>query len=323
MRMQQLQDWLQGVTFSQLPLQLKPLTNDASFRSYYRVLNSNQPLVVMDAPPEKEHCDAFIAISKGMLACGLNVPKVFASDLAQGFVLISDFGDQLFLHTLTENNKDILYPRALVELVKLQAHATLTDYPLPDFSDKLYQGEFNLSFDWYLKTHCQQTFTEKSQAELMRQYWQLVTAIKTQPQVIVHRDYHSRNLMILRDEKIGILDFQDAVRGPVTYDALSLLRDCYVDWPLETVRGWLQEFQREIVAQRIIKERSFELFETWFDYASLQRHIKCLGIFTRLQHLYKKPGYLDYLPRTLGYIQHVCQKHSLLNGFLKFFEKNT
>lgn len=318
-RIDQLQQWLQS-KISGFDWPPQPLAGDASFRCYYRLNSKNGNYVIMDAPPEKESCAAFVAIGQSFYRAGLMVPQIFAQNLEQGFLLLSDFGDTLFSQVLNDSTADALYQSALRDLIHLQTIEDFGSYRLPSFDDALYLREFNLFADWYVEKENQHPLSTADREALFKHYQKLTNEIQKQPQVCVHRDYHSRNLMVLPNNRVGILDFQDAVRGPITYDALSLLRDCYIDWPEERVREWLREFHHELLAQKRLKDHSFAQFEEGFDYVSAQRHIKCLGIFTRLLHLYERPQYMQYLPRTRNYLRLVCEKHPALSGFLRYLD---
>lgn len=318
-RTEQLHRWLQK-EIPDFDWPLKLLAGDASFRRYYRLKAGDESFVIMDAPPEKESCSAFVAVAQSLYDLGLKVPQIFAQDLTQGFLLLSDFGDELYSDALNAATADDLYGRALHEVLRLQTADKFGDYKLPSFDDALYHREFNLFADWYVVKDKNHPLSENDRAALLKTYDKITAEIQKQPQVCVHRDYHSRNLMLLPNKEVGILDFQDAVRGPITYDALSLLRDCYVDWPEERVQNWLREFHHELLTRKRLKDPSFAQFEEQFDFVSAQRHIKCLGIFTRLLHLYERPQYMQYLPRTQNYLRMVCEKHPALAGFLTYLD---
>jgi len=320
-RMEQMHHWVSSV-LEHANWPPARLAGDASFRTYYRVTADNKSYVVMDAPPEKEPCDAYVAIDRGFQKLGLAVPEIYADDIDQGFLLLSDFGDRLYLSELNQSNADHLYSLAVEDLLKLQSCRVFSGYDLPMFDDALYQQEFDLFHDWFLATEKRCQLTEADTDALQLHYNKLRDEIKKQPKVCVHRDFHSRNLMVLPHDGVGILDFQDAVWGPVTYDILSLYRDCYIDWPVEQVRSWLQDYHRQLVGRNILEEKSFEQFEHWFDFASAQRHMKCVGIFSRLMHLYNKPSYHQYLPRTENYLKQVCKKHKELEFFLSFMNES-
>ncbi|MDM8562784.1 phosphotransferase [Candidatus Marithioploca araucensis] len=302
-RLNLLQDWLQNVIGIHAP-QLVAITNDASFRRYFRLTINGVSHIVMDAPPDKEDCSPFIDIAQRLRASGLNAPQVLESHLEQGFLLLTDLGSQLYLPALTnEAMVESLYGDALKALVLMQAH-TYSD-GLPLYDHQLLHNEMNLFTDWLLGKHLKLSLEAAQRARLKNCFELLSTAALLQPQVFVHRDYHSRNLMIVPKKNPGILDFQDAVKGPVTYDLVSLLRDCYIAWPRERVNGWAKDFYTQIQELGMLKDIDETEFLRWFDWMGIQRHLKASGIFARLYHRDGKSGYLKDIPRTLNYIVEV------------------
>lgn len=299
-RFAQLSRWLDHV----LPehTELEPASGDASFRRYFRLFSGSRSWIVMDAPPEQEDCAPFIDVCERLAAAGLRVPGVFQHDLTQGFLLLDDLGEQTFLAALSPANAPVAYRRAIAALVRLQgADAT----GLPDYDAALLRRELDLFSHWYLGVH---RGRELSGAE--RRGWDevcaaLVASALAQPRCFVHRDYHSRNLMWAPEGDLGILDFQDAVQGPVSYDLVSLLRDCYVDWPAEQQQAWVADYHRQAAAAGIALP-GLERFQRDFDWMGVQRHLKAIGIFARLNHRDGKSGYLADIPRTLGYVRHVA-----------------
>ena len=314
-------DWL-AQTLGHQDFTLAPASADASFRRYFRVSYHDQQCIVMDAPPEQEDCRPFIAISALFSELGLNVPKVLAQDLTQGLLLLSDLGERLYLAELDEKTADTLYSDAISALIKLQSASTEVRQAagLPPYDRKLLMTEMNLFRDWYLQRHLGLSLSEQAQARLDAQFAFLADAALAQPQVIVHRDYHSRNLMIndpLSSSNPGILDFQDAVIGAPSYDLVSLLRDCYIVWPPERVRGWVEVyFNRAQVADILSASVSLAQFMRWFDLMGIQRHLKASGIFARLNHRDHKPAYLNDIPRTLDYIRSVGANYPELKDLL-------
>lgn len=315
-RLTALQQWL-TTYFSHcnisnnVTITLTPLTNDASFRRYFRLFQDNQSFVVMDAPPNKEDCQPFINIAQRLRQTGVSVPEVIAIDLEQGFLLLSDFGSQLYLPALTPNSAAHLYLDAINALVKFQQQADTQNLPL--YNEALLQREMGLFRDWLLDMHLGISLNATEQDKLQRCFDYLMDNALAQPQVFVHRDYHSRNLMVLTTGNPGILDFQDAVWGPVSYDLVSLLRDCYIDWPLERVHAWLQQYlQLAQQAGVVSTEIDFATFTYWFDLMGIQRHLKASGIFARLYRRDGKPGYLSDIPRTLRYIVQVAPAYPAL-----------
>jgi len=301
------QNWLT----SNLPAykSLQPLAGDASFRQYFRLHSDGVSYVLMDAPPKKESCRAFIAIAHTFQQLGLAVPEIYHADPEQGFLLLSDFGDCQLLDNLSEQTADTHYHRAFDNLLTLQKCQHITNYTLPSFDETLYQAELDLFRDWYLDRHLGLSLSAAHRNVLDQTNRLLIEAALAQPQVCVHRDYHSRNLMVLPDGHLGILDFQDAVWGPITYDVISLLRDCYIAWPFERVRAWTLAFQQRLLEENLLGEEDPDLFLRWCDWMALQRHLKCLGIFSRLYYRDNKKAYMKDIPRVLAYAQSICQRH--------------
>ena len=313
------QIWLEENLTDFEPLTL--LAGDASFRRYFRLHSEGNSYVLMDAPPSKESCQAFIAIDRTFQEMGLQVPTIHYSDLEQGFLLLSDFGDRQLLEQLNDATVDVYYKKAFEDLLIIQRCRDVADYPLPRFDEALYQYEWNLFIECYLERHLGLTLSTADRNALDRVYQLLMTQALAQPQVCVHRDYHSRNLMVLPDEHLGTLDFQDAVIGPITYDVMSLLRDCYIEWPFERVKQWVFGFQRRLLEEGLLTIDDPDQFLLWFDWIALQRHLKCLGIFSRLYYRDSKPGYLQDIPRVVRYAKSVCERHpefeSLLGRFIQ------
>lgn len=256
----------------------------------------------MDAPPQQEPCDEFIAISAKLLSAGLSAPEVLEKNLEQGFLLLTDFGSTDYLSVLNEKTESALYSDALSAVLKMQSRIESGD--LPPYDRELLNREMDLFHDWFLQQQLKIRLTESQQQCWQSLKQQLVANALEQPQVFVHRDYHSRNLMKLDKGNPGILDFQDAVKGPVTYDLVSLLRDCYIAWPPQRVEQLLQGYYQQLVAKRLI-DVEFECFLHWFNLMGVQRHLKAIGIFSRLNLRDGKPGFLRDIPRTLNYIKQV------------------
>ena len=301
-RLDQLRQW----THSQIawPVEeLVPASSDASFRRYFRVSDGNNSYILMDAPPGQEDCRPFIHVSELMLQLGLHVPEVIASDLERGFLLLSDLGSQSYLDALDETTVDRLYGDAMGALLALQSCVT-PDCGLPNYDRSLLLTEMGLFRDWLLGRHLGIELGGSQAAELDTCFNLLADNALGQPQVCVHRDYHSRNLMVCDRHNPGILDFQDAVIGPVTYDLVSLLRDCYISWPRERIEAWVAGYyDRALQSGVFCREQGSEAdFLRWFDLMGVQRHLKAAGIFARLNHRDGKPGYLGDIPRTLGYV---------------------
>ncbi len=320
-----LQAWLH----QQGPLQADQLTSassDASFRRYYRVATRPGPtpgaacaaqpvwhqassLIVMDAPPPQEDCRPFVAVADCLRAGGVRAPQVHAADLAQGFLLLEDFGDQTLLAALGAGQAaDPLYREALDVLCRLQAISSGT---LPGYDLARLRNEVELFPTWYLDRHLQRPLDPAG-----LQVWQqttelLLQACMAQPQVLVHRDYHSRNLMV-QASGLGVLDFQDAVIGPITYDLVSLLRDAYIDFPEDQQIDWLVRWWQQARATGLPVGDDFGALYRDFEWMGVQRQLKVLGIFARLHHRDGKSAYLASLPRVLGYLESACARYNEL-----------
>jgi aminoglycoside/choline kinase family phosphotransferase len=303
-RQQHLNQWLQQVIPGQL-IDIANLPGDASFRRYSRVITTTGSYMLMDAPPELENCKPFVAVAKSFAQLGLQVPKIFAADLINGFLLLSDFGDQLYLQQLNTDTADQLYTLALDQLIILQQCQTVADWKLPKFDASFMQQELDNFTHWYLQQHLGLQLNVRETALLQHTYSHLIDMAESQPQVCVHRDYHARNLMCLADNQVGILDFQDAVWGPITYDAVSLLRDCYITWPAAKVQQWLLYFYQQLHKYKRLANVSFEQFKQWFDWMGIQRHLKAIFIFARKYRRDYNDNYLEDIPRALQYIANI------------------
>jgi aminoglycoside/choline kinase family phosphotransferase len=295
-----------------------PASSDASFRRYYRVGVSDGSHIVMDAPPDKEDVGPFIAIARAMAAVGLNVPRILAEDRAQGFLLLSDLGSRHYLQELTPGSVEHLYGDALAALRRLQSAPVPAG--LPDYDRALLLREMGLFRDWYLLRHLGWTPDPSLDEVLAEGFDFLAGEALAQPRVWVHRDYHSRNLMVCVDHNPGILDFQDAVAGPVTYDLVSLLRDCYIAWPRERVACWAEGYWAALRAEGRLQGVTAERFLRWFDLMGVQRHLKAIGIFARLNLRDGKPGYLADIPRTLAYVLEVSGRYPELRDLRRLLE---
>jgi aminoglycoside/choline kinase family phosphotransferase len=300
-RREALQRWLE-VVLKQTGIVVEPASEDASFRRYFRVHSSGSTYIAMDAPPGKEDCKPFVAIARAFAARGLNVPQVLGDDIEHGYLLLTDFGSIHYLDSLSTSNVNHLYNDAIHALLRLQANIGNEELKLPAYSRDLLLREMSLFNDWYLALHLRYRARMDEQRMLSRLFSVLADSALAQPQVWVHRDYHSRNLMIVPEKNPGVLDFQDAVVGPVSYDLVSLLRDCYINWPTEQVQGWVEAYRVMAVERRILTSVGMDEFTRWFDLMGIQRHLKAIGIFTRLKHRDGKVGFLKDIPRTMAYV---------------------
>ena len=317
-RLEQLKNWLdEELNFSEYTL--TPASADASFRRYFRVLHGGDSYVVMDAPPEKEDSRPFIRISKIMFDLGLNVPEVIDENLQQGFLLLSDLGTVPYLDVLNGESVERLYGDALGALATLQACAP-DNTSLPDYDRALLQNEMELCREWLIGKHLG-LLPDAAQTGMVDAAFELLADnALAQPRVCVHRDYHSRNLMQTGSNNPGILDFQDAVIGPVTYDLVSLLRDCYIAWPRARVEEWALGYLDLALQSGILRAEHDDpqQFLRWFDLMGMQRHLKAAGIFARLKHRDGKNGYLQDIPRTLDYVVEVATRYDELAAFGRY-----
>jgi aminoglycoside/choline kinase family phosphotransferase len=301
-RLAELQDWLNGIDLvaGSEPV---PASEDASFRRYFRLNAGGGSYVVMDAPPEQEDSRPFIRVAGDLEAMGLNAPRVIEGSLDRGFLLLTDLGSVHYLEELRRNPAAaaVLYAAAIEALVRLQDRGAAYQSTLPPYDEALLRFELSLFHDWLCERHLGLAFDDRDERHWQQLCDLLVDSALDQPQVFVHRDYHSRNLMVTGEDGPGILDFQDAVEGPFTYDLVSLLKDCYVSWPSQQVRAWQQAFYERL--DKSVKSRvDAALFERYFELMGVQRHLKAAGIFARLNHRDGKPGYMADIPRTLGYV---------------------
>lgn len=308
-RLTHLTNWLNN---QQLSIEkIAPLAGDASFRRYFRVTTTDNSYIAMDAPPHKENCRPFVAIAEDLNELGVHTPQIQCMDLDQGFLLLSDFGDQILNNVLTADNVNHWYQRCFDELLLIQHHNQLPHHALTPYNNGLYSyyEESSWFVTWYLLQYRQFKLNHQQLAELERAIHLICSNMLEQPQVVVHRDYHSRNIMVTGKADIGVLDFQDAVIGPITYDLISLLRDCYIDWPLEQVHQWVHQYHHRLITEGLLTDCSPEQFLRWFDWTGLQRHLKCIGLFVRLNLRDNKPSYLQYIPRLINYIKQQCQPY--------------
>ena len=293
---------------------------DASFRSYWRVRQGAHSWVVMNAPPDKEDVGPFIDIAARLRNAGLNAPEVIATDLAQGFLLLSDLGTRTYLPELDEAHVESLYGDALDALQTMQTRVDAHGLPLYD--TLRLTTEMELFPTWFLGRHLGLELDGKHANIIEDCMQRLLNSAAEQPMRFVHRDYHSRNLMIVPGANPGIIDFQDAVIGPITYDLVSLLKDCYIQWPLARVYGWAENYRQRLVAAGVV-EVGTTRWRRWFDWMGLQRHLKVLGIFARLNYRDGKAGYLNDLPLVLDYTLGVCKRYGELAPFGEWLEKLT
>jgi aminoglycoside/choline kinase family phosphotransferase len=314
-REQQLQAWInQSTTYECDALEI--VSGDASFRRYFRFSYQGQSIIAVDAPPEHENASQFIAVANSYQACSINVPRIFAYDLVLGFYIQQDFGNYLFSQALNNNNAQRLYSDALAIIPKIQKCLATENAPLPTFDQSFIDRELGLFTEWLLGEYLDLTLGQDEQLMLKEAFASIAASCLSQPMAGVHRDFHSRNLMLVNEGKIGVIDFQDAVIGPITYDAVSLLRDSYQDWPAQTIDKWLFDWHAKYYSQYQWAE-----FKTWFDCVGMQRHLKIAGIFARLAIRDKKHSFLQDIPHTLNYLILEASQYSHFAGLTEFLQK--
>jgi len=292
---------------------------DASFRRYFRVTRDADTYIVMDAPPDKEDTGPFVKVARILAGIDLNVPLILARDLERGFLLLSDLGSRQYLDELAvQSAADQLYADALKSLRKMQTADLELSRGLPPYDRTLLSREMELMPEWFLRRHLRVTLKAEERVMLDRLFESLVRSAAAQPAVFVHRDYHSRNLLFSAENNPGILDFQDAVWGPITYDLASLLKDCYIAWPPQRVRAWALDYRQQLLEAGVSLPANAAEFMRWFDLMGLQRHIKVLGIFSRLYYRDGKPQYLKDLPRVLQYAKDAAAAYAETAHFADF-----
>ena len=323
-RLVQLKEWLHSTGLVHAD-SARPASADASFRRYFRidVLPEHRAvhgatLIAMDAPPERENVPAFVKVDGILAEAGVSVPKIVADDVPRGFLLLSDLGTTTYLQALNHDNASALYAEALSALVKIQQHSQ--PGLLPEFDRAFMLRELNIFPEWYIAKHLNTTLTEAQSADLNKVFDTIIGNCLAQPQVTMHRDYHSRNLMWMDENNPGILDFQDAVWGQITYDAASLLRDAYVSWDEELVLDWVIRYWQHAKSVGLPVHKDFDDFYKDFEYMALQRHLKILGIFCRLNYRDGKPMYLGDLPTVMEYVRKTAGRYRDLKPLLKLLD---
>ncbi|KTC64896.1 putative phosphotransferase (plasmid) [Legionella adelaidensis] len=308
-----LHQWLEK-TYPAIPFTLTPLSGDASFRRYFRLEINHQKWMVMDAPPEKEPLSPFITICKILREHSIHAPAIEKVEFDLGFAILEDFGDVLLLKKLQPTNADYFYKKAMDILLQIQACPTAS---IPAFNAAYMEGELSLFKDWFLEKYLSLNLNGKDKDLLDQYFSHLITTINAQPKTFIHRDYHSRNLMIIHEAplELGVIDFQDAMWGPITYDLVSLLKDCYIQWPRQQTLEWVNYFYSHLDIPL-----SPEEFIKAFDYCGLQRHLKVLGIFCRLHFRDNKSSYLKDLPLVFNYVMACLETYAELNPLLRLMQ---
>jgi aminoglycoside/choline kinase family phosphotransferase len=316
-RLEQLQQWL-GARFPAGSFTLAPASADASFRRYFRVSVAGASWIVMDAPPEQENCGPFVHVARLLRAAGVNAPEIVAQDLARGFLLLTDLGDTTYLSALNEGNADRLFGDAIDALLKWQLASRENE--LPPYDAALLQTECDLFADWYVARHLRLTLSAAQRQLLADMVKLIISSNVAQPAVYVHRDYMPRNLM-LTEPNPGVIDFQDAVYGPITYDLVSLTRDAFVSWEEPRVLDWTVRYWEKAQHQGLPVAADFAVFYRDFEWMGLQRHLKVLGIFARLHYRDGKAGYLEDTPRFMRYVRAVAERYQELGPLARLLDE--
>jgi aminoglycoside/choline kinase family phosphotransferase len=322
-RLERLTAWIRTVLPAPL-LDLQPASADASFRRYFRAYCETGNYIVMDAPPSHEDCKPFVHVARLFRAAGTNTPEILAENLAEGFLLLSDFGDTTYLSALEADPAcaDRLYLDANSSLIKIQLASQPDE--LPPYDAELLLREMRLFPDWYLNRHLNLQLDDEQQNVLDQTFQRILTNNLAQPQVYVHRDWHSRNLMLTEAGKSGdnpgVLDFQDAVFGPITYDLASIYKDAYIRWDEDRVLDWLVRYWQAARKAGLPVHADFGEFYRDFEWMGVQRHIKVLGIFARLCHRDGKTGYLKDMPLVMDYLRKACNRYNGLGDFLRLLD---
>jgi aminoglycoside/choline kinase family phosphotransferase len=323
-RLIQLNDWLVSLDLVDVGSR-RPASSDASFRRYFRLdvvpalrARLGDTLIAMDAPPQRENVPAFIHVDGLLRDAGVTVPAIVAQNVEQGFLLLSDLGTTTYLQRLDTDNAAFMYSDAVDALIKFQLASQ--GGVLPEFDRAFVLREMNLFPEWYVGKHLNITMTDKQQADLDKIFEAITANVLAQQQVYMHRDYHSRNLMFLDQGNPGVLDFQDAVYGPVTYDLASLLRDAYIQWDEEFVLDWVVRYWQSAKKVGLPVNPDIDAFYRDFEYMALQRHLKILGIFCRLNYRDGKSIYMGDLPTVLDYVRKTANRYIELKPLVRLLD---
>ncbi|MES2128682.1 MAG: phosphotransferase [Pseudomonadota bacterium] len=323
-RLAQLTSWLDGIKLVQTETR-RPASADASFRRYFRIdvvpalrAKLGDTVVAMDAPPERENVPAFLHVAGLLLEAGVNVPAIIAQDVPNGFLLLSDLGSTTYLQRLDVDNAAFMYSDAVDALIKFQ----LASQPgvLPEFDRAFVMREMNLFPEWFVGKHLGITMTPEQGKQLETVFEAIAANVLAQQQVYMHRDFHSRNLMFMDQDNPGVLDFQDAVFGPVAYDLASLLRDAYIQWDEEVVLDWAVRYWQRAKAVGLPVNPDIDSFYRDFEFAALQRHIKILGIFCRLNYRDGKANYMGDLPTVIDYVRKTANRYTVLKPLVRLMD---
>ena len=310
----ELTDWVEP--FFKEKFSIDVASSDASFRSYYRVSSSEGTKIIMVAPPENEPISGFLDITQRLFRANINIPKIYKVDQSRGLILMSDLGNKSYLDMLTNETLYCLYTDAIDCIYKMQNAVDIDG--LNHFDKTELMNEMKLFDEWFLYKHLNIKISDKLKGDLYSCYESIYSTISKIPRKFMHRDFHSRNLMVTEQHNPGVLDYQDAVIGPITYDIVSLLKDCYTNWDNEIIYSLTSSFFAKIERHHNI---IYEEFEYWFDITGLQRHLKAIGIFSRLNYRDNKSNYLNDIPRTYEYIKETLTKYSELSEIKRVFDE--
>lgn len=300
---------------------MQPASEDASFRRYFRLTTAERSYIVMDAPPDKEPIEPFVRIALALAKQRVHVPEIIAFDAELGFILMEDLGGVDFLDVLNEH-PDQLYQTAIESLLRIQRGGfDQPQFALPDYNHQRLEDELDVFTEWYLGKQLAVSLSHDQTELWAHTKQQLTSACLEQPQVWVHRDYHSRNLMLCADGSAGVIDFQDMVLGPIAYDLVSLFKDCYIEWPREQQLGWCEQYHAQLLNDDPLPDITLDSLIRWFDLTGLQRHLKVLGVFSRLHHRDGKSQYLNDLPLVRKYILEALSLYPEFGAFEHFFRE--
>ncbi len=310
--MQKIRAWLEKTDYKAFDIEVA--SADASFRQYFRLSEVGESYILMDSSREKESLEPFVDVTRRLLEVDVRAPKILAQNLDEGFLILDDFGTTSYLDVLNEQNYKILYTKAMDEIIKMQKGDTAG---LPLYDKAFLHVEMDLMKSWFLEQYVKLPLSSDDEKIIEEALDAISAVVLSQPQgVFVHRDYHSRNIMLTPADEIGVIDYQDAMNGAVTYDLVSLLKDLYIEFPKEEIRALALQFR-----DMLDLEVDDKTFIKWFDFMGLQRHIKVLGIFARLYLRDAKEGYLKDLPLTLKYTIETAEKYDETKALAKLLEK--
>jgi aminoglycoside/choline kinase family phosphotransferase len=318
-RLQLLENWLK-TEFPGKSFELSAASADASFRRYFRIIMDQQSIIAMDAPPQLENCAPFLHAAEVFVTANVHVPTILTQNLTQGFLLLSDLGNTTYLQTLQTNpaTADRLYGDATDALIKIQLISQTNTFP--EYDAALLRKELDLFTEWYVARHLQVILSQKQIDDLAAIFSRILENNLAQPKVFVHRDYHSRNLMMATPNP-GILDFQDAVYGPITYDLVSLFKDAYIHWEEERILDWVIRYWEKARKAGLPVSTNFSNFYRDFEWMGVQRHLKVLGIFARLYHRDHKEAYLKDMPLVMTYLRKACERYRELHPLLNLLDQ--